>query len=251
MNKKHFIIIGIAVMIFVAVLTIVIIWRIEPVSQNQNAKSLSVNSEEEAGQLLQINRAALAAVPVGELPPLGDYDIVVGNAKAKVKVIVYENLNDIYSAQLNKSLQELKNVYGDDVAFIYRPFVFAGDDTGLLTAQAVLCAAEQKKFGPLRDLLLTKVSDGSSNSLDARAINDYAAGLDINKDKFSACLSDAGRLAGIKDGIKQVANSVVFGSPTTFVNGELVVGARDFADSVSSAGEKLEGLKSIVARHLQ
>ncbi len=56
-----------------------------------------------------------------------------------------------------------------------------------------------------------------------------------------------GKLSSVS---KEANDFGVFGAPTTFVGSELVIGARDWQDSIDSNGEQIQGLKTIIDNHL-
>ncbi|MEI7452073.1 MAG: thioredoxin domain-containing protein [Candidatus Falkowbacteria bacterium] len=248
MNKKTITTILVSLVLVLAIIFLFMFVFKKPVSQNEANKNVSKQASDAASELLKINRTALAQTPNGELPVISATDNISGDIKAGVQVIVYENLNDVYSSKLNETLKQVKALYADKIVIAYRPFVFKGDTLGFNSAVAVSCAAEQGKFLEMRDLIL---ADTASSSLTMVNFSGYVKSLDMDKAKFSACLSADASVTAVNSVIDKVANSMVFGSPTTFVNGELVVGARSFDDGQDTNGKKLEGLKSIVARHLQ
>jgi len=245
-NKNVIITVVAAVVLVLAIIFFFMFLIKNPVSLKLRDKKLGSNASD-VSELLKVNQTALAQTPSGELAPINSIDNISGNINAKVKVIVYENLNDPYSAKLNETLKLLKYIYKDDVVIAYRPFFFKGDAVALNSAVAVNCAAQQNKFSEMREMILNGVAT-STAPIDLQA---DAKSLNLNVTEFSNCLADAKNISAVKDAVDNVYNSLVFGSPTTFVNGELVVGARYIEDSLDSNGQKLEGLKNIVARHLQ
>jgi len=250
MNKKLLATIMVSVILVLVIIFFFMFVIKKPVSKSLINENLSIGSDKNVS-MSEIDRAVLAAPSSNELPPIGDADNVVGDLSAKVRLIVYENANDIYCAQLNRTLKEIKNVYGADVVFVFRPFIFSGDENSMIAAVAQSCAGEQGKFAEMRDLIIAHTESGLSNILDAKGLTDFANSLGLNKNKFASCLTNTKYQTAINAAMEKVKNSMVFGTPTTFINGELVVGARAFEDGSDSNGNKLEGLNNIVARHLQ
>jgi len=244
-NKNVIVTVVVAVILVLAIIFFFMFLIKNPVSLKLRDKKLSSNSD--VSELLKVNQTALTQTPSGELAPINSTDNISGDINAKAKVIVYESLNDPYSAKLNETLKLLKYIYKDDVVIAYRPFFFKGDAAALNSAVAVNCAAQQNKFSEMREIILSELASSTASA----DFQSEAKSLNLNADKFSTCLASTKNISAVKDAVDNVYNSLVFGSPTTFVNGELVVGARYIEDSLDSSGNKLEGLKNIVARHLQ
>ncbi len=89
--------------------------------------------------------------------------------------------------------------------------------------EAAKCAEEQGKFFEMFSILFERAP-----LIHPDFIKDYALELGLNEEKFSSCI-DSGKYAqaALKDREEGEAFGVQ-GTPTFFVNGTRVVGARDF-----------------------
>lgn len=206
-------------------------------------------SEEET--LLNDNRKAIdmnSWVPAKELRPIDENDFVWGSDKARLDVVVYEDLSDLYSSQFNNTLNLIKEKFSDKVRIAFRPVVnksFTGSEEAYLLAR---CAGEQNKFFEMRDLLLNKVE---SEALSEADFSKYVSDLKLDENKINTCLNSEKYLPEIEAYSKEAENFGVYGSPTIFVGHEIVSGARQFQDVVNSNGESLLGMEAIINRNLE
>ncbi len=206
-------------------------------------------SEEET--LLNDNRGAIdmnSWVPAKDLRPIDENDFVWGEKKARLDIIVYEDLSDLYSVQFNKTLGLIKEKFSDKVRIAFRPVVnksFPSSESAYLLAR---CAGEQNKFFEMRDLLLNKVE---SEALSEADFSKYVSDLKLDETKINTCLNSEKYLPEIEAYSKEAENFGVYGSPTIFVGQEIVSGARQFQDVVNSNGESLLGMEAIINRNLE
>ncbi len=114
------------------------------------------------------------------------------------------------------------------VRFVYRTF---GDWEGTesqTAAEAAYCAADQGKFWEYHDYLFTNYSNGNSGGYSTERLNDFAGRLGLDTTSFNECLFNgtyqqqvtADRLEGQQRGVQ--------GTPTFFINGQIVEGAVPF-----------------------
>lgn len=161
---------------------------------------------------------------------------VLGNKNAKVTVIEFGDFQCPYCKSFfQQTFSDLKTKYIDTgkIAYIFRHFPLTQIHINAeISAQAAECANLQGKFWQFHDLLYTNgQSDGTG--LDKASLEKYADSLGLNngtfgfgKNKFNQCLEgnatkatvDADQAEGTKDGVN--------GTPSFFINGQLLVGAQ-------------------------
>lgn len=206
-------------------------------------------SEEET--LLNDNRQALdmnSWVSAKDLRPIDENDFVLGDKKARLDMVIYEDLSDFYSVQFNKTLSLIKEKFSDKLRIAFRPVVnksFPGSEEAYLLAR---CAGEQNKFFEMRELLLSKVENETLSEAD---FSKYAVDLKLDEVKINSCLSSEKYLPEIEAYSKEAENFGVYGSPTIFVGSEIVSGARQFQDVVNGSGESLLGMETIINKNLE
>jgi hypothetical protein len=175
-------------------------------------------------------------------------DYVVGNNRADVDIIVYEDISNYFSADLNKTIEIIKSNYPKEVKIAFRPYIDKSFPFSVSSGLFVLCAGEQDKFFEARKLLLSEVE---KSSLSEESFSAYMEKLELNKDSMNNCLKDEEKL-GELESIKVEAESFeVFGSPTIFVGSEKIGGARPFEDFKDNRDKEIDGMESIINRHLE
>jgi protein-disulfide isomerase len=127
------------------------------------------------------------------------------------------------------------------VRFIYRHFAILGKHS-VAAAQASECAREQEKFWPYHDKLFANAD--SPLAFTERKLKGYATELGLRSEGFNQCL-DSGKYLKKVEGETATAASVgARGTPTFFLNGQMIVGAQPF-EVFEAAAEK--ALKKVSA----
>ncbi len=169
-------------------------------------------------------------------PPRLDVDVdddpAKGPAKAPVTIVEFSDYQCPYCGRAEATVLEVLKKYGDKVRLVYRDYPLSFHQNANIAAQASDCAKEQGKFWEMHDAMFANQS-----KLTQPDLVETAGSLKMDKDKFKSCL-DGGKYkdevqkdfdAGMKYGVT--------GTPTFFINGIPMVGARDvnsFADIIDS-----------------
>ena len=176
-------------------------------------------------------------------PDLKADDRVIGNQDAKLKIFVYENYDDIFSAKLAKDINNLIKE-NNNLAFVIRPFV----NTSIKSqknALALSCLNSLNDWQNLRNEIMISLESGVNGDLEMMVNK-----LGINNDDFSSCLTKAEKSGRIEELKKETTDYQIFGSPTIFIADELILGARPYDNYQDANGDEVEGLKSIIDRVL-
>lgn len=164
-------------------------------------------------------------VSVGHLP-------VLGNKNAKVTVIEFADLRCPFCEQWFKTVEgNLINDYvkTDKVKFAFRHYAFLGP-ASTLAANAVECANEQGKFWELHDYLYKNQPPETDTSMyTVDNLTQTAGTLGLNTDQFRSCLSANKYNDNVSKDLSDGQKAGVNGTPATFVNGQLVVGAQPYS----------------------
>jgi protein-disulfide isomerase len=184
-----------------------------------------------------------AAVSV---PHLEKGDRLFGSQDASLKIFVFEDYTNSYCAALDQTLQKIKSENGDKIAIVTRPF-FTNPVTSLAAVAAVTCAGQEGKWQEMRNLLLNKAKTKQPLTGDW---SEYINQLQLNKDSFSACLTNEQKSGTIEQAVEAAKSYGVQGAPTIFIGDEMINGARPYDDFVDSNGDKIEGLKSLITKRL-
>ncbi|MFH1713464.1 MAG: thioredoxin domain-containing protein [Candidatus Jacksonbacteria bacterium] len=118
-------------------------------------------------------------------------DHIRGNIDAPVKIVEYSDLLCPYCQMHHATMKQLKEDYGDKIAWVYRHFPLPSlHPTAPKMAEGTECAAElggNDGFWALAD----KISEGS---VSLETLADAAGAIGLDKDKFQECL-DSGKYA--------------------------------------------------------
>lgn len=179
-------------------------------------------------------------------PEMKGDDKVFGNTAAPLKIFVYEDYTNIYSAKLADTLDRIRAESGDKITIIIRPYFKNSVLAGQAQA-AVDCAGEQGKWVEMRALLFAQTKN---NQLSAANFSAYAGQVGLNGQDFSDCLTKSQKSVKIEQSVQEAENYVQ-GTPTIFVGEDMILGARPYDDFTDSNGDKIEGLKTIVERMIK
>lgn len=162
---------------------------------------------------------------------------VRGNPNAKVKLINFDDLQCPYCSQTHRILfPDLLKEYGDRVAFIYKDFPLSEiHPWAIHAAIAANCLAAQNgdAYWEFADYVhsnqkLITSENGRENqfaALDRTAIA-QAAKSHLDTPKLQTCLKDPKGEQAVQASVKQGEALDVSGTPTMFINGEMLDGAR-------------------------
>jgi len=180
-------------------------------------------------------------------PTISANEKVIGSTGAVVKVVVYEDYSNIFSADNAENIKKLETEFGNKIVVAVRPYATREKPMSLSAAMAIECASEQGKWQEMRDGIFNVIKAGSLN---IEGINGWAKQIGLDQNKFSNCLTDVTKQGIMLQVAADAQKFSVYGAPTIFINNELVVGARPYEDYTDETGLKIEGLKSLVSRQI-
>jgi|GEM_PF-389356 len=112
------------------------------------------------------------------------------------------------------------------VQFAYRDFVNPSvSSMGLKTAGAATCAQNQGKFWEYNELLYK-----NQDKIDDVFIRKLAKNIGLDEKAFENCLNSPNTIQAIANDYKDGENLGITGTPTFFINGKKVVGAKSFEE---------------------
>jgi protein-disulfide isomerase len=222
-----------------------------------NANRFPSLSEDEAKQRIKMDlenrakfeayQAALAGIrdkakvevflsePVGPTIKVDDSGPSKGSQNAAVTVVEFSDFQCPFCKQANGTLKQLLASYGNNVRLVFKHMPLPNHPQAFKAAQAAVCAGEQGKFWEYQDTLFEHSGDLSTD-----ALKRYSANLGLKANEFNTCLdSEASRTAVMKD-MQEARQVGVRSTPTFFVNGKAVRGAK-----------KPEEFRAIIDRELK
>jgi protein-disulfide isomerase len=236
MKKNYWYLVIAALVVLAIVITFVIIR-----SSQQPAPGSEIGNDQE---IIPINGVQAQTYLASGTPTLKDDDRIFGSEKAALPIFVYEDYSSPYSAALADTLDKIQAESGNQVAVVVRPYIVSNSVSSLQLAVAVDCAGEQGKWKEMRALLFAQAKN---QQLLADNLPNYVAQLELDDDDFTACLTNPEKSEKIEQSVAEAQGYGVQGAPTLFIGGEMIIGARPYEDFTDSNGDKIVGLKTVVA----
>jgi len=178
-------------------------------------------------------------VDVGHLPPLGDEN-------APITLVEFSDFQCPFcEAFFTDLLPQIKKEYIDTgkAKLYFRHFPLTSiHPNAQISAEASECANDQGQFWNYHDKLFTSQTEWTP--LTGEAITDklveYATALGLSADEFRTCLTSNKFADNVNKDIQEGSEAGVDGTPATFINGYLTVGAVPFADFKAAIDARLE-----------
>jgi len=152
-----------------------------------------------------------------------------------VKIVEFSDFQCPYCAKAHPTVLQLLEEYGNKIEFEYKHFPLSGHPLAQDAAEASECARDQGKFMEYHNVLFT------TKQLEVSQLKQHAADLGLNTAKFNSCLDNNEKDALVKEQFNEGRNLGVSGTPTFFINGEKLVGARPYADFAAAVDKALSG----------
>lgn len=166
--------------------------------------------------------------PAGKIKPVTDKDHIRGSKKAKVTIVEYSDLECPFCQRFHPTMKEILQTYGDKVNWVYRHFPLSFHANAQKESEASECVAElggNDAFWNYIDKIFEKTtSNGTGFALDK--LGPLAVEVGVNQTQFQSCLDSGKYTKLVQDQIADGTTGGVSGTPSTFINGQLVVGAQ-------------------------
>ncbi len=143
-----------------------------------------------------------------------------GNPHARIQMVVYNDFECPYCSRVDATFTELHTRYGSDIELWFRDYPLAFHKNARSAHLAARCAHDQGHFWAMHDLIFA-----NQRAMTTEDLAGYAAELDLDPARFDSCLQLEHHAAAVDADIAAAKAAGVTGTPTTFVNGNLVRGA--------------------------
>jgi protein-disulfide isomerase len=153
-------------------------------------------------------------VEVGNAPSRGPAD-------APVTLVVFSDFECPFCSRLEASLVEVERSYPGKLRVVWKNFPLSFHTHARASAEAAMAAHEQGKFWAMQAKLFEHQS-----ALDEGDLENYAREIGLDITRFKEAMSSHKFAAAIEADMKQGSSLGVEGTPATFVNGHLIVGAQ-------------------------
>lgn len=158
-----------------------------------------------------------------------------GPADAPVVVVEYADYQCPYCQRAEENVQALLRRYAGRVRLVHRDYPLDNHAQARAAAEAAHCAGEQGRFFEYRHSLMVEPGD-----LQAADLRRRAEALRLDLPAFGTCLSTGRYRAQVEASLKEGQELGVSSTPTFFVNGRMVLGARPLEDFVEVVEEELK-----------
>jgi protein-disulfide isomerase len=144
-----------------------------------------------------------------------------GNDDAPVTLVEFSDFQCGYCKRAHPMVTKLLDEYGDQVRFVYRDYGIPNHTRAKPAAEAARCAGDQDRYWDYFANLME-----NSGSLDDADLAQRATDLGLDMEKFNACLESDRHVEAIDESFEAAEKLGVRGTPTFFINGRILVGAK-------------------------
>ena len=159
------------------------------------------------------------------LPVSADDDPSVGPASAPVTIVEFSDFQCPYCKLSVPLMKEILAKYPDKVKVVYRDYPGPNHPHAQQAAEAAQCAGDQGKFWEYHDSLFDRQVPGTGWNF-----TELAKEVGLNQDAFATCLNTGRYREEVANDLHDGFKLGVTSTPTFFINGRPLVGARPFAD---------------------
>jgi protein-disulfide isomerase len=162
----------------------------------------------------------------------------MGPKSAPITIVGFLDYQCPYCHRAQVVVDRVLAEYKGQVRLVHQDFLL-GRPRSLPAARAARCAGEQGRFWEYHRDLLVRPGDMSDADLAARA-----AALSLDSGRFAGCVASTRHDAAIEKAAADGHALGITGTPTFFVNGRRLVGARPFEDFQELIESELAAEKS-------
>jgi RNA polymerase sigma factor (sigma-70 family) len=162
----------------------------------------------------------------------------LGPEHAPVTITIFSDFECSFCARVVASLDEVRERYPDKVRLVFKNRPLQSHLHAGLAAEAAMAAYAQGKFWEMSDLLYVH-----QDRLDRDSLLSYARTLGLDVERFTEELDSGAHRALVQQDIDEAVALGVRGTPSTIINGKLIVGswpADKFVAEVETALANLE-----------
>jgi protein-disulfide isomerase len=149
--------------------------------------------------------------------------------------VIFSEFQCPYCSKAKPAMREMIETYGDKLRMVFKHLPLGFHPNAKPAAKAALAAGRQGKFWEYHDELFE-----NQRNLTPETFDKIARDLGLEMDKFNADMKDPALEQQITNDLAQAAKVGARGTPTWFVNGRRVVGARPFSQFKPIIEEELK-----------
>lgn len=144
-----------------------------------------------------------------------------GPATAPVTIVEFSDYQCPFCSRAETVVDDVMKKYGDKIHLVFRDYPLSFHPNAEMAAMGSHCALEQGKYWEMN-----KAMFANQAKLAAADLVETAGTIGIDKDKFKACLDSGKYRTEVQKDFQDGQKAGVTGTPTFFINGIMIVGAR-------------------------
>ena len=166
-------------------------------------------------------------IPVGDSP-------VKGTKDAPITIVMFQDFQCPFSKRSQSTVKQVMDAYPDQIELAFKNFPLGFHKQAMIAAEAGMAADAQGKFWEMHDKIFT-----NQKQIDIDILKGYAQELNLDMNKFNADLETNRYKKVIDSDMKLARGAGVRGTPTFFINGKKLVGAKP----LPAFQEVIDGIK--------
>jgi len=171
--------------------------------------------------------------------PAGNH-YAIGPKNAPVTIVEFGDFQCPFTRQAEGTLKQIRAKYGNKVRLVYFDFTQYEHPSAFPAAMAARCAGDQGKFWPYHDALFADQSKLAPGDLKLTA-----ARLKLDMKKFNACFDQSKYGDELARDLGEGRNLRIEGTPTFYINGRILFGARPGEDFDALIDQALGGSRKV------
>lgn len=155
-----------------------------------------------------------------------------GSDEAKVTLVEFTDYQCPFCKRhFDQTEEQLQSEYikTGKVRWIIRDLPLSFHQNAHLAAEAARCAGDQEKYKAMHDKLFATQTAWGEAATAKTLFSGYAKGLGLNSTAFDQCLTSGKFKAAVDDDLALAQKVGAGGTPTFFINGQILVGAQPFS----------------------
>ena len=176
-------------------------------------------------------------VDFSKISSVGEEDYIRGEEDAPVTIIEFSDFECPFCLRFQESLDKVLKDYQGKVRLVYRHFPLPFHSNAMKAAEAAECAGEQGKFWEMHDKIFEAQKE---KKMGIEKWKNIAQELGLNIEQFNLCLDSGKYQKKILTQMNEAEQAGVKGTPTVFVNGEIIRGAVSYGTLSSVIDKKLK-----------
>ena len=159
------------------------------------------------------------------------YSIAAGNSPARgakdapVTLIMFQDFQCPFSQRSQATIKQIMDAYPGKIRVVFKNYPLPFHKQAGLAAEAALAAAAQGKFWEMHDRIFA-----NQQQMEMDTLKKYAQELKLDMKQFNADLDSHRFKAAVDEDMKTGSGAAVRGTPTFFVNGKKLAGAKPLAE---------------------